>query len=184
MSSGSRLFWQRPASRCLSRRLGCVVRFSPARSSVNAPRRAGRRERRTGVFPRRVRRPGAVLLHERVGEDEKLPHHGRQGEESGHWKGRSFIQGGRHRVRRLLYMPALVAVQHLAELQQVRDALRKDRVATTNRGKHLRTPVGRRLTKQRLAGGAALTGAPGDGIRGLWCRCCEATPSRSPPRGR
>ena len=38
----------------------------------------------------------------------------------------------------------------LAELQQVRDALRKDRVATTNRGKHLRTPVGRRLTKQRL----------------------------------
>ena len=30
----------------------------------------------------------------------------------------------------------------LAELQQIRDALRKDRVATINRGKHLRTPVG------------------------------------------
>ncbi len=38
----------------------------------------------------------------------------------------------------------------LAELQQIRDALRKDRVATTNRGKHLRTPVGRRITKQKL----------------------------------
>ncbi|WP_420447551.1 transposase [Candidatus Palauibacter sp.] len=30
--------------------------------------------------------------------------------ESGRWKGRGFIQGGRHHVRRLLYMPALVAV--------------------------------------------------------------------------
>ena len=30
----------------------------------------------------------------------------------------------------------------LAELQQIRDALRKDRVVTINRGKHLRTPVG------------------------------------------
>ena len=38
----------------------------------------------------------------------------------------------------------------LAELQQIRDALLKDRVATTNRGKHLRTPVGKRLNKQRL----------------------------------
>ena len=38
----------------------------------------------------------------------------------------------------------------LAELQQIRDALRKDRVATINRGKHLRTPVGKRVTKQRL----------------------------------
>ena len=31
--------------------------------------------------------------------------------ESGSWKGRSFIQGGRHHVRRLLYMPALVAIR-------------------------------------------------------------------------
>ena len=38
----------------------------------------------------------------------------------------------------------------LAELQQIRDALSKDRTATINRGKHLRTPVGKRLTKQRL----------------------------------
>ena len=38
----------------------------------------------------------------------------------------------------------------LAELQQIRDALRKDRVATINRGKHLRTTVGKRVTKQRL----------------------------------
>ncbi len=38
----------------------------------------------------------------------------------------------------------------LAELQLVRDALVKDRVATTNRGKHLRTPVAKQLNKQRL----------------------------------
>ncbi len=38
----------------------------------------------------------------------------------------------------------------LAELQQIRDALVKDRTATTNRGRHLRTPVGKRVTKQRL----------------------------------
>ena len=31
--------------------------------------------------------------------------------ESGNWKGRSFIQGGRERVRRALYMPALVAIR-------------------------------------------------------------------------
>ena len=33
--------------------------------------------------------------------------------ESGRWKGRGFIQGGRHHVRRLLYMPALVAVKQI-----------------------------------------------------------------------
>ena len=38
----------------------------------------------------------------------------------------------------------------LAELQQIRDGLRKYRVATINRGKHLRTPVGKRLNGQRL----------------------------------
>ena len=31
--------------------------------------------------------------------------------ESGTWKGRSFIQGGRGRVRRMLYMPALAAIR-------------------------------------------------------------------------
>ena len=41
---------------------------------------------------------------------------------SGHWKGRSFIQGGRHRVRRLLYMPALVAVQHDPDLKRKYEA--------------------------------------------------------------
>ena len=43
--------------------------------------------------------------------------------ESGHWKGRSFIQGGRHRVRRLLFMPALVAVQHNPDLKRKYEAL-------------------------------------------------------------
>ncbi len=38
----------------------------------------------------------------------------------------------------------------LAELQQIRDGLRKDGVATINRGKHLRTPVGKRLNGQKL----------------------------------
>ncbi len=43
--------------------------------------------------------------------------------ESGHWKGRSFIQGGRHRVRRLLFMPAVVAVQHNPDLKRKYEAL-------------------------------------------------------------
>ena len=41
-------------------------------------------------------------------------------------------------------------LRDLAELQQIRDALRKDRVPTLNRSRHLRTPVGKRLAKQRL----------------------------------
>ena len=43
--------------------------------------------------------------------------------ESGHWKGRSFIQGGRHRVRRMLYMPAVVAVQYNPDLKRKYEAL-------------------------------------------------------------
>ena len=43
--------------------------------------------------------------------------------ESRHWKGRSFIQGGRHRVRRLLFMPALVAAQHNPDLKRKYEAL-------------------------------------------------------------
>ena len=44
----------------------------------------GRASRRRGskYFSRRMRRPDAVLLHEGVGEDEELPHHGRQGNRS------------------------------------------------------------------------------------------------------
>ena len=42
---------------------------------------------------------------------------------AGHWKGRSFIQGGRHRVRRLLFMPALVTVQHNPDLKRKYEAL-------------------------------------------------------------
>ncbi|MYI64994.1 MAG: IS110 family transposase, partial [Gemmatimonadetes bacterium] len=43
--------------------------------------------------------------------------------ESGNWKGRSFVQGGRHRVRRLLFMPALVAAQHNPDLKRKYEAL-------------------------------------------------------------
>ena len=43
--------------------------------------------------------------------------------ESGYWKGRGFIQGGRHRVRRLLYMPAMVAVRHNPDLKRKYEAL-------------------------------------------------------------
>ena len=34
--------------------------------------------------------------------------------------------------------------------RQIRDALVRDRTATTNRGRNLRTPVGKRVTRQRL----------------------------------
>ena len=43
--------------------------------------------------------------------------------ESGSWKGRSFIQGGRHQVRRLLYMPAVVAIRYNPDLKRKYEAL-------------------------------------------------------------
>ncbi len=43
--------------------------------------------------------------------------------EPGYWKGRGFIQGGRHQVRRLLYMPAVVAVRHNPDLKRKYEAL-------------------------------------------------------------
>ena len=39
--------------------------------------------------------------------------------ESGKWKGKSRIGGGRRSLRRALYMPALVAIRHNAQLGQV-----------------------------------------------------------------
>ncbi|WP_244662129.1 transposase [Mesorhizobium huakuii] len=38
--------------------------------------------------------------------------------QSGQWKGRSFIQGGRANVRRALYMPALVAARFNPDLRE------------------------------------------------------------------
>jgi len=38
--------------------------------------------------------------------------------QSGQWRGRSFIQGGRKTVRQALYMPALVAIQHCHKIKQ------------------------------------------------------------------
>ena len=43
--------------------------------------------------------------------------------ESGSWKGRSYIQSGRHDVRRLLYMPALVAIRCNPDLKRTYEAL-------------------------------------------------------------
>ena len=43
--------------------------------------------------------------------------------ESGTWKGRSFIQGGRERVRRMLYMPALTAIRCNPDLERKYTAL-------------------------------------------------------------
>ena len=43
--------------------------------------------------------------------------------ESGSWKGHSFIQGGRHQVRRLLYMPAGVAIRYNPDLKRKYEAL-------------------------------------------------------------
>ena len=44
--------------------------------------------------------------------------------ESGTWKGRSFIQGGREKVRRLLYMPAVAAIRCNPDLGSKYTALR------------------------------------------------------------
>ena len=43
--------------------------------------------------------------------------------ESGTWKGRSFIQGGRDKVRRMLYMPALTAIRWNPDLKRKYTAL-------------------------------------------------------------
>ena len=44
--------------------------------------------------------------------------------ESGAWQGRSFIQGGRHRVRRMLYMPALAAIRFNPDMKRKYRALK------------------------------------------------------------
>ena len=44
---------------------------------------------------------------------------------SGAWKGRGFIQGGRPRARRLVYMPALAAIQFNPDLAKTYQALRE-----------------------------------------------------------
>ncbi len=55
--------------------------------------------------------------------------------ESGTWKGRSFIQGGRENVRRLLYMPAVAAIRCNPDLgakyTALRDAGKPAKVAIT-----------------------------------------------------
>ena len=55
--------------------------------------------------------------------------------ESGTWKGRSFIQGGREKVRRLLYMPAVAAIRCnpdlAAKYRTLRDAGKPPKVAIT-----------------------------------------------------
>ena len=55
--------------------------------------------------------------------------------ESGTWKGRSFIQGGRENVRRLLYMPAVAAIRCNPDLGEkytaLRDAGKPAKVAIT-----------------------------------------------------
>jgi transposase len=45
--------------------------------------------------------------------------------QSGTWKGRAFIRGGRAQARRALYMPALVACRYNADLAQAYQRLRK-----------------------------------------------------------
>ena len=55
--------------------------------------------------------------------------------ESGTWKGKSFIQGGRERLRRGLYMAALAATRHNPDLHakyhQLREAGKPPKVALT-----------------------------------------------------
>ena len=55
--------------------------------------------------------------------------------ESGNWKGKSFIQGGRKKIRTTLYMPSLVALQHNPPLKkkyhEFRDRGKPAKVAIT-----------------------------------------------------
>ena len=55
--------------------------------------------------------------------------------ESGAWKGRRFIQGGREKLRRLLYMPAVAAIRCNPDLASkytaLRDAGKPPKVAIT-----------------------------------------------------
>lgn len=46
-----------------------------------------------------------------------------QTRQSGKWKGRSFVQGGRSRIRQALYMPALVAIRFNPDLKAFYDRL-------------------------------------------------------------
>ena len=43
--------------------------------------------------------------------------------QSGQWKGKSFVQGGRKQVRQALYMPALVAMRYNPDLKTKYDQL-------------------------------------------------------------
>jgi transposase len=45
--------------------------------------------------------------------------------QSGTWKGKSFIQGGRASIRRAIYMPALVAIRFNPQLKEKYEALRR-----------------------------------------------------------
>nr|WP_269448814.1 transposase [Komagataeibacter medellinensis] len=54
--------------------------------------------------------------------------------QSGAWRGRSFIQGGRATVRQALYMPAIVAMRFNPELKRVYDRL-------IAKGKHARIAI-------------------------------------------
>ena len=45
--------------------------------------------------------------------------------QSGTWKGKSFIQGGRASIRHAIYMPALVAIRFNPQLKEKYEALRR-----------------------------------------------------------
>ena len=67
--------------------------------------------------------------------------------ESGNWKGRSFIQGGRDRVRRALYMPALVAIRWNPGLKRKYEALLA--AGKPPQGRHHRRHAEARRPRQR-----------------------------------
>ena len=64
--------------------------------------------------------------------------------ESGAWQGRRFIQGGRHPVRRLLYMPALAAIRCNPDMKQTYRTLAERGKPSPwqgrGRGHHAQTP--------------------------------------------
>ena len=80
--------------------------------------RTGRRDR----GPYRKGRQLGTLDRKQAGSLAGLVPHSR---ESGQWKGKSFISGGRKPLRDALYMPALVAMRFNLDLKEKCHALRE-----------------------------------------------------------
>ena len=86
--------------------------------------------------------------------------------ESGTWKGRSFIRGGRDKLRRMLYMPALAAIRanpvHAQKCAALLAAGKPPKVAITAVMRKLLVPANA-LVQQETACGRRNRPPPSDG---------------------